>query len=322
MYILVLVVGCVCGWFGRMWFLDKLPTDLIQVRENSSGYNLINPLLLVDSDLEAPELDWVKEIIAESISNNGQNASSTSVYFRDLNVGKWTGVNEDAIYNPSSMMKVAVMMGYLKRVDTDHDLLNKMLQYKYTDDPGQNFKPLHPLSSGQHSVVEIIQSMIVGSDNDAMIALYNNDRESFVNVLKELKIPPPSSITESNFISPKMYSSIFRTLYSSTYLSRALSENALLLLANTEFKLGLVAGVPKDVVVAHKFGEHTTLKNGIYESRQLHDCGIIYYPHNPYFLCVMTKGHDFNRLALVISNISRDVYTAINKQLKDESHNK
>ncbi|MDB5204106.1 MAG: beta-lactamase class A-like protein beta-lactamase [Candidatus Taylorbacteria bacterium] len=305
-----LVLGSFVGWYGRVWYASTLPSKLVEIRENSGAYNLINPLLLVDSNRQAPDLDWMKKTISDSINSNKDAALSVSVYFRDLNAGKWTGVNEDGIYDPSSMMKVAVMMGYLKKADSDPSILTKNLDYKYMLDSGQNYQPEHPLSNGPHTVAEIIQSMIIGSDNTAMEVLYNNDRDAFVNVLKELNIPPPATIDDLDFISPKSYSAIFRTLYSSTYLSRTLSEKALELLTLPEFKNGLVAGVPKDIVVAHKFGEHTTLINGAYDSRQLHDCGIIYYPGNPYLLCVMTKGQDFDKEASVIAGISKDVYNA------------
>lgn len=43
-------------------------------------------------------------------------------------------------------------------------------------------------------------------------------------------------------------------------------------------------------------------------TKELHDCGIIYYPERPYLLCVMTEGNDLNELAGVIQNISKTVY--------------
>jgi beta-lactamase class A len=311
LFILILLFGSIIGWYGRIWYANTLPSKLFEVRENSGDYGLINPLLLIESNRMAPDLDWARNAISDSINSNNNSASSISVYFRDLNLGRWTGVNEDVEYDPSSMMKVAVMMGYLKKADSDPSILDKELPYEYVADPGQHYKPKYPLSNGTHTVADLIQSMIIGSDNEAMEVLYNNDRDAFVNVLKSLHIPPPATINDLDFISPKNYAPLFRTLYSSTYLSRGVSQKVLELLTLTEFRSGLVAGVPKSIMVAHKFGEHTTLKNSVYDSSQLHDCGIIYYPGNPYFLCVMTKGDNFDKLSSVIANISKDVYDAV-----------
>lgn len=55
---------------------------------------------------------------------------------------------------------------------------------------------------------------------------------------------------------------------------------------------------------AQKFGERV---NSLQEI-ELHDCGIIYYPKNPYLLCVMTKGNNLDNLKSAIKNIYSIVY--------------
>lgn len=87
------------------------------------------------------------------------------------------------------------------------------------------------------------------------------------------------------------------------------SEKVLSLLAQSEFDQGTASGVPKDVRVANKFGERF-----IGNEKQLHDCGIVYFPQNPYLLCVMTRGKDFHELAGVISAISQMVYEEIDSR--------
>ena len=69
-----------------------------------------------------------------------------------------------------------------------------------------------------------------------------------------------------------------------------------------------MAGVPSSTVVAHKFGEHVSLANGQINTIELHDCGIVYYNNNPYFLCIMTKGRDLGELKNIIKGISSIVY--------------
>ena len=81
----------------------------------------------------------------------------------------------------------------------------------------------------------------------------------------------------------------------------------------TSFKDGLLAGVPRDVTVAHKFGSR---RIGESEKVQLHDCGIVYAPERPYILCVMTQGSDFTKLAGVIKSISANVYQSVATELK------
>ncbi len=313
---LALLLGATLGWFIRISYAARQPGRLIEIRENDENYHYINPLLLVDSPRQAPEYDQLKNSIAtyidQAISKN--QASDISAYFRDVNTAKWTGVNENALYDPSSMMKVAMMIGYLKEAEVNPNILSEHLSYQRVLDPGQHYPPEHPLASGSYSVHDLILTMIIESDNAALSTLYNHNHQGFVNVFKDLELAPPPTITTTDFMSPRTYSSIFRILYSSTYLPRNVSEQALQLLTYTTFTKGLVASLPKGTIVAHKFGEHTSIDGqGQVISHQLHDCGIIYYPAHPYFLCVMTQGQNFDQLEKVISDLSQLVYQKINQ---------
>ncbi len=308
--LIILAIGTTFGlYYGE--YTTQQSRRLIEIRENSNQYTYINPLLLVTlSDASPKYLDLKKKVenyIESSIKN--KKAESISIYFNDLNLGEWTGVNEMTLYDPASTLKVAVLLGYLKKAESSPDSLTDKLHYIAVNDPGQHYPPEHSLASGYYTVKELLAAMIIDSDNNALTTLYNHNRDDFVVVLKNLNISPPPSTTELDFISPRTYSRIFRTLYSSTYLPRSISEQALELLTYTTFKKGLVAGLPDKTVVAHKFGEHTdTNSSGKILSHQLHDCGIVYFPEKPYFLCIMTKGDNFENLERVISDISRLTY--------------
>lgn len=131
-----------------------------------------------------------------------------------------------------------------------------------------------------------------------------------------LRAPFPQPGELGDYMSPKSYAFFYRVLYGSTYLTRAMSEKALELLTTPDFTDGLVAGVPAHTTVAQKFGEHSFEGVPDTESKQLHDCGIVYHPEHPYLLCVMTKGSDFQRLSKVIKEVSETVYTAANADYK------
>lgn len=77
------------------------------------------------------------------------------------------------------------------------------------------------------------------------------------------------------------------------------------MLSKTSFKKGLVAGVPKNIMVSHKYGERLYVDSN---EAQLHDCGIIYFPQTPYLLCIMTRGENFAELENTIKEISKNVY--------------
>jgi beta-lactamase class A len=308
--LLILLTGWAFGWYSQIFYAQSQPIRLLQVRENSSVNHLINPLLYVDTPRKSPEFQLIMNKVSKFIEQSKEDggADSISIYFRTLNNGKWTGVNEDEKYKPASLLKVLAMMVYFIQADYDPNILSEQLYYEPKKQDFQNYKPPHLLSTGYHTINELIKTMIVNSDNDAAVLLANNKKINYFGLFNTLQLSYPQSNTAVDFMSPKDYSVIFRTLYSSTYLSHNSSEKALDLLTKTNFNDGLVAGVPKDTLIAHKFGEYTEGYTNSPTQHELHDCGIIYYPYDPYFLCIMTRGKDFKKLESIIAEISRLTY--------------
>ena len=126
----------------------------------------------------------------------------------------------------------------------------------------------------------------------------------------------PKNASVQNFaeknhgLTVKEYSRFFRILYNSSYLSQSNSEKALKTLSQTKFTEGIRKNMPKDIVVASKFGEI-----GIDEQiKQIHECGIVYYPNHPYLICIMTRGPNPKYLTKSISEISDFVFSEVKKQ--------
>lgn len=315
----IVLSAFIIGWIGWTIRSISMPlnvnsTSMTQVREFQNPPGLTNPLLYVDNAEQSKEYQNIHDDIQKYISKllKGNSVDNVSVYFRDLNSAQWVGVNENDTYKPSSMLKVMTMMVYLNQADENPPILEKKLYYKPNPDAGQHYTPEHVLSTGEHTVDELMTSMIKYSDNDAAEVLTKSATEGYVDLFKVLRLPYPSSDSIVDFMSPKSYSILFRTLYSSSYLSYTHSEKALKLLTTTTFDKGLVAGVPQNTTVAHKFGEHTEFLPDLTVAwRELHDCGIVYYPSHPYLLCVMTKGKEFSSLETTISSISKLVYTDV-----------
>jgi hypothetical protein len=129
-------------------------------------------------------------------------------------------------------------------------------------------------------------------------------------VVREMNIPISSKISPYKEMSLKEYAGFFRILYNATYLNRTSSNIALEVLSRTTQQKALRAGIPAKVVVSHKFGEFVSVdqKDFIYN-----DCGIIYYPKNPYLLCISTTGKSFPVQIESIKNISSFVFEEVSK---------
>jgi beta-lactamase class A len=276
------------------------------IRANLSQYQFINPLLYSDrkksDDAPYKTLASSLQIYIASVKNSSMS-QSISVYFRDMNVGRWTGVDEDKLYKPSSMLKVLAMMSVLKLAEHDPGVLSQKMLFRRSYHSKDYLKEDKNLSYDSYSIQELISVMIKNSNNDAFRTLVSDPRinNEFLDLYMMFRLPHEGLIDPSlDYMSPHSYSAIFRILYNSSLFPWGLSEKVLELLSETTFTCGIVAGVPSDIKVSHKFGENTN---------ELHDCGIVYYPQRPYLLCVMTKGKSISDLSGIIANISKIAWT-------------
>lgn len=274
---------------------------------HQGGYEYISPLLEC-ADFQYKNRGDLEEKISELINKEikGGEVEFISLYFRDLNNGPWIGINEQENFTPASLLKVPLMIAYLKIAGKDPSILErKVLTENNKNLLSQNIIPLRTVETGkEYKIGELLEYMIIYSDNLAADALLRNiNIESLDKTYRDLGISAPSGNKTEDFMSVRDYSSFFRILYNASYLDHEMSEKALEILSRSQFVQGLTAGVPSQVKVAHKFGERISG-----DTKQLHDCGIIYKEESPYLLCVMTRGQDFNKMGKIISDISSLVY--------------
>lgn len=282
-------------------------------REKDSNYRFINPLLfLITPEEQAlPQYQPLKKEVERYVAQATAEhmATDISIYFRNLETSQWVGVNTEKVYSPASLLKVVTLIAVLKEAETDPRFLLAHVTAREVDGEINEmyFPPSNRVQAGEtYSVSELLDLLIIESDNTASFILSQMlGDEKMLAVFTDLDIPP---ITDDTHYTSWQYSRLFRTLYNGTYLSKADSEKALELLSRTSYTAGLVHGVPSGIVVAHKFGTKSTTSLQSPTGNELHDCGIIYRQESPYFLCVMTKGADFKKLEVVISDISRLVW--------------
>ena len=319
----IFLIGLVAGLaIGR--YPDSEEEETPQGAElREGGYRFINPLLECEVAKDAiaeRELRPFKHKIVALVDQalQSKKIEYISIYFRDLNNGPWFGINEKENFTPASLLKVPVMIAYLKLAETNPGLLSKKITYKGGEDYNnyEYFRPAQAIEPGRaYTNEELISRMIIYSDNNAKNILVDNLNPVFLaKVYLDLGVRIPGRKDTEDFMSVKAYASFFRILFNASYLNREMSEKALTYLSDIDFKGGIVSGLPQNVAVAHKFGEHAI--NSGRELKQLHDCGIIYYPNSPYLLCVMTRGHDFESLSDVMQEVSRLAYMEIDFQHK------
>ncbi len=318
---LIFAIGVITG-YGLFVFLDRdahsnVSSNSKQIRQVGE-YRYINPLLeceVAEGTIDARKQNFRDELVREiEIIKKQNQLTKVAVYFRDLNNGPAFGVDEAGEFFPASLLKVPVMMAYYRWSEKEPQLLETKISYQNEIDFGYKptIIPKEKLVVGQsYSVNELIRHMIIFSDNQALYLLTRNLPKVYIEELFKLLGVGIDVLADSDAkLTVKEYAGFFRILFNSSYLSRENSEKALLLLASTDYNDALPAGVPKDISVSHKFGEAGT---GMTE-RQLHDCGIVYFPDHPYLTCIMTRGKELDNLKQSIVDISKFIYGKIDEQ--------
>jgi beta-lactamase class A len=328
-YLLVFLIGATAGYTIRELRISDANMTLNYSVLRDSKFKYTHPLLDVLLAPDAPQnmglrpfKTRVEKFIQEDVDKNW--ARIIAVYFRDLHNGPWFSIGEMNDFYPASLLKVPLMMAVLKQAETQPEILNRKIHFIRSDTMPAPNRPSNNLASGRYYTIdELIAKMIMHSDNDATnLLLKFVNKRTLESTYLQLGIITAdedhaslldSSLEEYRFTIPQ-YASFFRVLYNASYLNRNMSEKALSLLTRSDFKAGLNAGIPPTIEVAHKWGYRVLGNNG--EIKQLHDCGIIYYPNHPYLLCIMTAGNSFEYLDDAIREISGVVYKEVDSQMR------
>jgi beta-lactamase class A len=241
--------------------------------------------------------------------------TDAAIYFRDLNNGPWFGINERDKFTPGSLLKLPLTMSYYWREDRERHVLDEVIEVvKLPDNIANesNYGSDAPLVPGVYSVRDLIGYMLKESSNDAAAVLADVAGKSQIkSTYEDLGIESPT-MGQDYEIDVKTFGAFLRVLYNASYIGQPGSEELLATLTQVSFRDGLVAGVPSNIKVAHKFGTRV-IGTGA-GSRQLHDCGIVYAPKTPYVLCVMTRGNESKNLSYFIAEVSKRVYNGVTNE--------
>ena len=299
------------------------------LRENNSGYKFTSPILSYE-DI-APN---ASTLVGFSKTNNfiddlvkKYNVQTASVYYQDLNNGPWYGYNSKEMFVPASLVKIPIVISLFKYMEKNPLALYKKVKVTQEDlnqALKQNITDKKNVKLGQeYSPIELVNYVLEDSDNIALNVLLNNFPEDKYLDETFKQIGVDTAVKDNQLVlKNRDYATFFNVLYNASYLSKDNSELILKILSQSTFKDGIVAGVPKGIIVAHKFGERNFADKGLVldsfvpdgvtdETKQLHDCGIVYLPGKPYILCIMTRGADLKNQESFISSLSRYIYNDV-----------
>jgi len=277
-----------------------------------NGYKLIKPLLFIEPNCESSKYGGLKYEITSQLKDMKSQGRIIrgSVYFKDFQKGEWMSINESELYHPSSLIKVPMLITYLLMGQKDAKLLNAKLVFEKPEIMAhQTYNSLQVKEGKSYTIKELLKYMVVYSDNNATFMLNTHaDMNVFNKLYSDIGLKIPDVHDKNYTISAREYSQFLRLIFSGNYLTIDNSEYAAELLSQCEFKEGMQKFLPKDISIAHKFGEWGDGK----DLHQLSESGIVYLNNNPYLITVMTEGKDVKELANVIADISKVCYVYMN----------
>ncbi len=323
--ILWILLGIAGSGIATYSYMDRKPavvkqagssvttTDKVECTENMSslsGYHLIKPLLDAKRECESESLASIKGDLGNYIDQQKQAGaiSAASVSIRVLSSDEWTSVNGDETYFPGSLMKLPMLIAFLRMEEAKPGFLDQKVTYtgKGTTNIKQTFETKSIETGHAYTLRELLEYMVAYSDNNATQLLNNYMKIDAINrVFTDIGLtPPPANADYFKYkISAKDFSKFIIGIYNSSFLSNTASEFAAELLTRSDFKDGLIKQLPPNVKVAHKFGEA-----GQATGTELHETGIIFIEGKPYQITIMTRGADIKKQAEIISQLSKMVY--------------
>jgi len=314
--------------FGLSKFLpeEKLSITNSPKHESQQFTTLINPILpfVAQTGLDFGELrsfrPKIEALIAKSKAEHPE--LQVSYYYRDLNNGLWTGINEKETFSPASLFKLPLLIAFLKKAETQPEILKYGFTYHAKDFENVEEEAGFKKEEGKYYTTEdMLQQMIEYSDNSASLVLLNYIGDSAIlAVIRDMNIAIGSGYNEkTNFVTVKAYASIFRVLYNCSYLNKEMSEKALSLMSHARYQKGIRGAIPPQIAMAHKYGKRDELTPGsTLKTLQLHHFALVYHPQKPFLLGIMTKGTNLALKEKLIHDLAALTYEEVDKQCKEK----
>lgn len=274
------------------------------------NHRLSQPLLFSDIASESSKYLNLKQDLLNKISIEKATGkvSNVAVYLRALNNGSWMGIQQNDLFDPGSIMKLPILLAYLKKQEVSPGSFDKSIKFEAINSamPKQTIVTNSIEIGKTYTVRNLLQSMIIDSDNQANMLLNQNIEPEYVfNVFTDLGMEIPTIQQSAVKMSAIDLSKFMRVLYNSSYTDQSLSEFALQMLTKTKFNDGIKKGVGDSIMIAHKFGERGYQDTTFQE---IHETAIIYIDNNPVLLTIMTSGNDQAYQTQLIASIAKTCF--------------
>jgi beta-lactamase class A len=251
--------------------------------------------IIIEGNKEGKEkAERVKKAFSEKTNNY---SGVYALYVVRLGDGYSYGINENSTMQAASLIKLPVLMTLYKEAEAGRIDLETKYTLKNSDKrPGSGSLASKPAGTVL-TYRDLARLMGKQSDNTAFNIIRNVLGEEKINAeIKSLGMSK-TNLTE-NETSPKDIGTLFEKLWKLEIVSQKSRDEILEYLTGTIYENWLVAGIPADVRVAHKYGRELHVVN---------DAGIVYAP-KPFVLVIMSDGVVEREADELIPDLTRIIY--------------
>ncbi len=302
----LLLVSLAVNTLVFIWVPFHLSSVANRLEEGTKKYPFLSKRIFVE-DQNDLILNFAK--LRTDLKNYVASSDSPiMLYFEYLPTGVSVGVNDRNPIKLASLVKVPVAMVVYKEISKGNLQEDEVLTIKKSQIDSQ-FGDLWKKGEGAKvTVKEALEVMLKDSDNTAVNLLIDRvGLDQLAEVVESLDLPPQAKNYYPT-MSLKEYTSVFRSLYLASYLTKGQSNHILDLLTQSDRSDRIVAGVPEEFKVAHKYGLFRSSDGG---EEVNNDCGIVYLEKRPYLICAAVFGSE-EAAAKHISTISKMVFEYVN----------
>jgi beta-lactamase class A len=218
-----------------------------------------------------------------------------------LSDGASYGVSSDQKFQGASLLKLPLMVLMYKMSEDGKLDLNTKYVLK-DDDKVKGSGVLYTAKAGtEFTYRQLAEYMGKDSDRTAykvMKSVIGGAR--FKNYLSEIGMK--NTDIDTGDTTPNDVELLLQKFWNGNLIKQTSRDEILGFLENTAYEKWITAGVPKDVTVAHKFGQ---------DAGVMADGGII-FAKNPYILVIMGNGITQHDADILFPKVSKDIYNIEN----------
>lgn len=298
-------IGCFLRSFFFITIIAFLSYILVKYSSNG-GSTVISPL----PEESAPDTSIFRfmktqkdpEALREKVKSIiGNEWNNYSVYVCDINSKFVMGINESTIYTAASINKIPILAALYADAAKGKVDFDKVITLQAEDIQDYGTGSIRYDNPGTtYSVKTLAKLMMQKSDNTAAFLLANyiiglDSVQSYVNSL---------GLTQTDMVNNKTSNKdmwlLMNAIYQKNVTTKALSEEMLGFMTDSDFEDRLPALLPKGVTVYHKIGTGTGA---------VHDVGVVTHGKNAYYIGIFTSDiTDEEQASKLLAEVSKIVF--------------